>query len=273
MTCFFRNIIFILLFPILVSNLFSQEILRLATTTSTYDTGLLDFIVPPFENKYNAKVHIIAVGTGKAIKLGENGDVDVILVHAKKAEEKFVSDGFGVNRRDVMYNDFIIVGPREDPAGIKGLKNPAEALTNIYRTKQIFLSRGDESGTHKKEKMLWSKTDLQPEDRKNSWYMISGQGQMATLRIADEKNGYVLIDRGTYLFNKKSIRLKIMVSGGKELLNPYSIITVSPYKHEHIKYELAMSLIAWLTSPKCQDMIANYKINGEILFHKNAAQF
>lgn len=271
MTNSFRIIVFILFFPVLFSKVFSQEILKLATTTSTYDTGLLDFIVPPFEKKYYVKVHIIAVGTGKAIKLGENGDVDVILVHAKNAEEKFVRDGFGVNRRAVMYNDFVIVGPEKDPAAIDGMKDPVEALTKIYRSKQIFLSRGDESGTHKKEKMLWSKTGLQPEDRKNSWYLMSGQGQMATLRIADEKNGYVLIDRGTYLFNKKNIRLRIMVAGGKELLNPYSIIAVSPYIHNYIKYELAMLFIAWLTSPECQDMIADYKINGEILFHKNAS--
>ncbi len=255
---------------ILGQKLPGQDILKLATTTSTYETGLLDYILKPFEQKHNLKVHIISVGTGKAIKLAENGDVDIILVHARPAEEKFVNEGYGVNRRDVMYNDFVIVGPVEDPAGIKGLKSPVEAFKKIYAAKQIFASRGDDSGTHKKEKIFWKKAGLNPMPDRNSWYLESGQGQAATLRIADEKNGYMMLDRGTYLFNKDKIRLKVLVEGGKELLNPYGIIAVSPYRYPHVNYEDAMLLISWMTSPECQEMIAGFKVNGDILFHKNA---
>ncbi|MFC1496913.1 substrate-binding domain-containing protein [Verrucomicrobiota bacterium] len=246
---------------------YAEEILKLATTTSTYETGLLDYIFPPFEKKHDVKIHIISVGTGKAIKLGENGDVDVILVHARKAEDKFVENGFGVNRRDVMYNDFIIMGPANDPARISGLNNAGEALRKIYKAKQLFVSRGDDSGTHKKERSLWSKMKMSPS---GTWYLEVGQGMSATLRMADEKNAYVMLDRATYLFNKDKIRLKKLVEGDKDLLNPYGIIAVSPYKYKHVKYELAMSLIAWMTSPECQKMIKEYKKAGSQLYHPNA---
>ncbi|MFH1319005.1 MAG: substrate-binding domain-containing protein, partial [Candidatus Omnitrophota bacterium] len=169
----------------------AQETLRLATTTSTYETGLLDYIFPQFEKKHDVKIHIISVGTGKAMKLGENGDVDVILVHARAAEDKFVTDGFGVNRRDVMYNDFVILGPQEDPAKITGLNDAKKALKLIYNNKQMFISRGDDSGTHKKERYLWSKTGITPGP---SQYLETGQGMSATLRVADEKNAYVMLD-------------------------------------------------------------------------------
>lgn len=244
------------------------ETLKLATTTSTYETGLLDHIFPPFEKKHDVKIHIISVGTGKAIKLGENGDVDIILVHARKAEDKFVNDGYGMNRRDVMYNDFLMLGPKDDPAGIKGLKDAAEALKRVHDKKQTFVSRGDDSGTHKKEKFLWSKTSLTP---KGKWYLEAGQGMAATLRMADEKNAYVMVDRATYLFNKDKLRLVQAVEGDKLLFNPYGVIAVNPYKHKHVKYELSMALIAWLTSPKCQDMIKAYRKMGQQLYHPNAA--
>lgn len=245
----------------------ARETLRLATTTSTYETGLLDYIFPPFEKKYDVAIHIISVGTGKAIKLGENGDVDIILVHARAAEDKFVSEGFGINRRDVMFNDFVILGPEEDNAEIAGLKDAKEALKRIVNTKQIFISRGDDSGTHKKEKDLWAKAGLTPG---GSWYLETGQGMNATLRMADEKGAYVMLDRATHLFNKDSIRLKLMVEGDKDLFNPYGVIAVSPYRYAHIKYELAMALIAWLTSPECQKMIGEYKKEGERLYQPNA---
>jgi tungstate transport system substrate-binding protein len=244
-----------------------EETLRLATTTSTYETGLLDHIFPPFEKEHNVKIHIISVGTGKAIKIAENGDVDVILVHARKAEDKFVADGCGVNRRDVMYNDFVIMGPDEDPAGIKGLKDAKQALKQIRDKEQTFVSRGDDSGTHKKEKLLWTKSDITP---KGDWYLEAGQGMSATLRMADEKNAYVMLDRATYLFNKDKLRIKLMVEGDKDLFNPYGIIAVNPYKHEHAKYEPAMALVAWMTSPECQKMVAEYKKMGEQLYHPNA---
>ncbi len=244
-----------------------KAVLRLATTTSTYETGLLDHILPPFEKKHNVKVHIISVGTGKAIKIAENGDVDVILVHARKAEDKFVSDGYGVNRRDVMYNDFIIMGPTGDPAGVGGLNDAKQAFKQIHDRQQPFVSRGDESGTHKKESLLWSKVGLVP---KGQWYLSAGQGMSATLRMADEKNAYVMVDRATYLFNKDKVRLKKLVEGDKDLFNPYGVIAVNPFKHKRAKYERAMALVAWLTTPQCQQMIAEYKKMGQHLYHPNA---
>ena len=247
---------------------FAEEILKLATTTSTYETGLLDYIFPPFEKKHDVKIHIISVGTGKAIKLGENGDVDIILVHARAAEDKFVNDGYGINRRDVMYNDFLILGPKSDPARISGLNNAAGAFDKIAGIKAVFVSRGDESGTHKKEKYLWSKTGIVPG---GSWYLEAGQGMAATLRMADEKDAYTMVDRATYLFNKDTIRLAVMVEGDKVLFNPYGVIAVNPYKYPHVKYELSMSLIAWLTSPECQKMINEYKKHGNNMYYPNAA--
>ena len=243
-----------------------KQILRLATTTSTYETGLLDHIFPPFEKKHGVKVHIISVGTGKAIKIAENGDVDIILVHARKAEDKFVSDGYGVNRRDVMYNDFVIMGPKEDPAGVLGMKDAKAALKKISDKKQVFVSRGDDSGTHKKEKSLWSSAGISP---KGTWYLEAGQGMSATLRMADEKKGYVMLDRATYLFNKDKVRLVKVVEGDKELFNPYGVIAVNPFKHKRAKYELAMAMVAWLTCPQCQGMIAEYQKMGEQLYHPN----
>ena len=244
-----------------------EQILRLATTTSTYETGLLDYIFPPFEKKHGVKIHIISVGTGKAIKIAENGDVDVILVHARAAEDKFVNDGYGVNRRDVMYNDFIIMGPEDDPAGIAGMKDARAALKKIHDGQHTFVSRGDESGTHKKEKLLWSLSELAP---KGEWYLEAGQGMSATLRIADEKNAYVMLDRATYLFNEDKVRLVKLVEGDKILFNPYGVIAVNPFKQKHAKYELAMALVAWLTAPECQKMIGEYKKMGKLLYYPNA---
>lgn len=246
-----------------------ENILRLATTTSTYETGLLDVIFKPFEAKYNTKVHIISVGTGKAIKHGENGDVDIVLVHARELEDKFVADGYGVNRRDVMYNDFLIIGPAKDPAKIKGL-SPKEAMQRIAETKSLFVSRGDNSGTHVKELYLWKLNSLKPNKKDNSWYFEAGQGMNQTLKMADEKNAYVMIDRASFNFSEKTTRLKVMVEGGKELLNPYGVIAVSPYKYSHVNYELAMAMIWWLTSLECQKMIEDYKVGGKSLYFKNA---
>lgn len=244
-----------------------KTVLRLATTTSTYETGLLDHILPPFEKKHDVKIHIISVGTGKAMKIAENGDVDVILVHARKAEDKFIKDGYGVNRRDVMYNDFVIMGPKNDPGGIAGLKDAKLALRNIHDKQQTFVSRGDDSGTHKKEKSLWSQLKLSP---RGKWYLEAGQGMTATLRMADEKNAYVMVDRATYLSNRNKLRLRLLVEGDKDLFNPYGIIPVNPFKHKHAKYKIAMALVAWMTSPECQKMIGEYKTKGQQLYHPNA---
>ncbi|MBT3294288.1 MAG: solute-binding protein [Verrucomicrobia bacterium] len=243
------------------------ETLRLATTTSTYETGLLDHILPPFEKAHECKIHVISVGTGKAMQIARNGDVDVILVHARTAEEQFVANGHGVNRRDVMYNDFVILGPTGDPAGIAGTRDAKEALQRIASGKQTFVSRGDDSGTHKKEKQLWKMAALQP---RGAWYLEAGQGMSATLRMADEKNGYVMVDRATYLFNRDRLRLKLVVEGDPVLFNPYGIIPVSPYRHPHVKYELSMALVGWVTSPTCQKMIGTYQREGTRLYHPSA---
>ena len=246
---------------------FGQERVKMATTTSTENSGLLDVLFPPFEKRLNAKVDVIAVGTGKALKLGENGDVDIVFVHARAAEDKFVKDGYGVNRRDVMYNDFIIIGPKDDPAGVKGMKDVAVALKQIASQKSPFASRGDDSGTHKKEKSLWKAAGMTP---KGSWYMETGQGMGPTLQIADEKLAYTMTDRGTYLAYKGKIDLPILVEGDKRLFNPYGIIAVNPAKHAHANYVYAMALIGWVTSVEGQKIIANYKKFGEVLFQPTA---
>ena len=239
----------------------------MATTTSTDNSGLLEVILPPFEKMCNVTVDVIAVGTGKAIKLGEKGDVDLILVHAPEAEKKFVKKGYGVNRRSVMHNDFIILGHASDPAKIKGEKNTTKAFEIIAKTKSLFISRGDDSGTHKKEKSLWKKTGVIPQGK---WYLEAGQGMGTVLQMAHEKMAYTLSDRGTYLAYKTKIDLVVISEGDPVLNNPYGVIAVNSAKHPHVKYIKAMALIGWLTSPECQHMIADFKKGGQILFHPDA---
>jgi tungstate transport system substrate-binding protein len=249
----------------------TQTILKLATTTSTYETGLLDTILPPFEEEYNLNVHILSVGSGKALKMGEDGDVDVVLVHSPFDEQLFINRGFGVNHRSVMWNDFIIAGPKEDPAGIKTATNPSDAFSQIYKTKSTFISRGDNSGTHQKERNLWENVNISIDGSKEKWYLESGLGQAATLRIADEKNAYVLSDRASFLTNKTIVNIEILFEGNSAMYNPYSIIAVSPYKHKHVKYKEAMALVSWLTSPACQNLIARFTYKNKPLFQPNAA--
>ncbi|MFH1577315.1 MAG: substrate-binding domain-containing protein [Candidatus Margulisiibacteriota bacterium] len=258
-----RLILLLLSLCLFISPVLATNVIKLATTTSTDNSGLLKALIPPFEKQYDARVDIIAVGTGKAIKLGENGDVDVVLVHARAAEDKFVNNGFGVNRRDVMYNDFIILGPKADPAGVKGSKDAAEALTKIAKALATFVSRGDNSGTHQKEQELWQLAKIEP---KGSWYNAAGQGMGAALQIADEKQGYVLADRGTYLAYMDKIDLEISYEGDKVLNNPYGVIAVNPAVHNKSNYLGAMMLIGWLTSVDGQKIINNYKVNSEQLF-------
>jgi len=241
-----------------------QRIVKMATTTSTDNSGLLGVLLPPFEREYGIRVHVIAVGTGKALKLGENGDVDVVFVHARPAEDKFVADGFGVNRRDVMYNDFVIVGPASDPAKIRGSAAAAAALTAIATTKATFVSRGDDSGTHKKEKALWQAAGLKASGK---WYMEVGQGMGATLLIASEKGAYCLADRGTFIAYRGKTDLKVLCQGDKRLYNPYGIMAVNPARWPHVKYVEAISLIGWVTSPGGQAIIGGFKKSGELLFN------
>ncbi|WP_435196481.1 substrate-binding domain-containing protein [Natronomonas sp. EA1] len=246
--------------------------LVLATTTSTYDTGLLDALNPVFEKQYDATVKTLPQGTGAAIQTAANGDADVILVHARGAEDEFLKAGHGVNRRDVMYNDFVVVGPADDPAGISGMESATEAFATIAETESLFVSRGDDSGTNKKELNVWAEAGIDPSGQ---WYQAVGKGMGDTLVQADQSGGYTLSDRGTYLATKDNISLEIHVQGplegGPEILkNPYGVIPVNPAKHEDTNYQLAMAYAGFLTSPQGQELIANYEANGSQLFFPNA---
>ncbi len=258
-----KRILTILLLT-LTTPAFAVEHLRMSTTTSTENSGLLKVLLPPFEQRHNVRVDVISVGTGKALKLGEAGDVDVVLVHARKLEDKFVADGFGVNRKDVMYNDFVILGPAADPAGVKGSKTAAEALAKIAEKQAPFVSRGDESGTHTKEKELWQLAGGVP---KAAWYVEAGQGMGEVLIMATEKQGYTLADRGTYnAFKKSKTNLAIVFDGEKGLFNPYGAIAVNPAKHPHVKHQLALKFIDFITGAEGQKIIADYKVDGDPLF-------
>ncbi len=228
----------------------------LATTTSTYDSGLLDELLPVFKEEFGYSVKPIAVGTGEAIAMGERGEADVILVHSRKSEDEFVAGGFGTERYDVMHNDFVIIGPEEDTAGTKGL-DAAQAYTAIAGVGALFISRGDNSGTNKKEISIWEAAGIIPE---GDWYMETGQGMGATLRIADEKNAYTMTDRGTYLSQQDNLILVILVEDDQILFNPYGIIPVNPEKHPSlgINYQGAMDLVEFITGQEGQDIIREF---------------
>ena len=243
-----------------------KNTLILATTTSTENSGLLKYILPDFEKKYGVTVQVVAVGTGQALKLGEDGNADVLLVHDRPKEDAFVKAGFGVNRQDVMYNDFIIVGPESDPAGIQGMTDAAAAFAKIAGAQAPFVSRGDESGTHSKEKQIWEKAGIRPE---GAWYISAGQGMGPVLIMANEKQAYTLSDRATYLaMSKKGLELAIMVEGDKSLFNPYGVIAVNPKRYSDVNYDLAMKFIEWLTSLETQEKIGSFGVAdfGQPLF-------
>jgi tungstate transport system substrate-binding protein len=249
----------------------APQTLILATTTSTQDSGLLDFILPDFEKANNCKVDVIAVGTGQAIKLGEDGNADVLLVHARAQEDAFMGAGHGVRREDVMYNDFIIVGPAADLAGLKGLTNAAEAFQKLAQAQAPFVSRGDESGTHTKEKAIWKAAGIEP---KGDWYISAGQGMGAVLTMANEQQAYTLSDRATYLARTlEGIELKILVEGDPILFNPYGVIAVNPAKGSHIKADLANTFIDWLISLPTQEKIGQFGVDkfGSPLFTPDSA--
>jgi tungstate transport system substrate-binding protein len=242
-----------------------------ASTTSTQDSGLFDHILPLFKAKTGIDVKVISQGTGQALDTGRRGDADVVFVHARPQEEKFVADGFGVKRFAVMYNDFILVGPNSDPAGVKGSKDIVAALTAIKNKAAPFVSRGDKSGTHAAELALWKAAgiDIAGVD-KGPWYREIGQGMGAALNTASALNGYVLSDRGTWLSFKNRGELDIVVQGDKRLFNQYGVMLVNPDKHAHVKKEPGQAFIDWLVSSEGQKAIADYKINGQQLFFANA---
>ena len=243
-----------------------------SSTTSTQDSGLFGYILPLFKEKTGIDVKVIAQGTGQALDTGRRGDSDVVFVHAKSAEEKFLAEGEGVKRHPVMYNDFVLIGPKSDPAGIKGMKDVAQALKTIKDKQADFISRGDRSGTHIAELALWNKdAGIDIEKEKGPWYKSIGQGMGAALNTAGASNGYVLSDRGTWLSFKNKGDLQILVEGDKRLFNQYGVMLVNPAKHPNVKKELGQAFIDWLISPDGQKAIASYKINGEQLFYPNAS--
>ncbi len=241
-----------------------------ASTTSTQDSGLFGHILPLFKAKTGIDVRVIAQGTGQALDTGRRGDADVVFVHAKSAEEKFLAEGFSLKRYPVMYNDFVVIGPKSDPAGIKGTKDVGAALKTLMGKQATFISRGDKSGTHLAELALWKAVGIDIEKDKGPWYKSIGQGMGAALNTAAADNGYVLSDRGTWLNFKNKDNLQVVVEGDKRLFNQYGVMLVNPDKHPHVKKVLGQQFIDWLVSPEGQKAIAGYKINGEQLFYPNA---
>jgi tungstate transport system substrate-binding protein len=272
----------------------SEKIIKMSTTTSTENSGLLDVLLPEFTKDTGIGVKVFAKGTGASIRDGMDGNVDVIFVHAKAREEKFIDEGYGTKRYGVMHNDFVIVGPAKDPAGIQGMKDASKALREIAEAKEEFVSRGDDSGTHTKEQALWKETglpliterkDIVKGGKKTSlsfqhpgglgeWYLSIGQGMGKVLTFAEEKQAYTLTDRGTYLKYKfgraQGLDLEILCEGDPALYNPYGVIPVNPKKYPHVQYEWAEIFAQWLVSPKAQAMIANYKIEGQQAFFPDA---
>lgn len=241
--------------------------IRLATTTSTNDSGLLDYLLPRFEQDTGYKVDVIATGTGKALKMGENGDVDLVMTHAPDAEASFVEASFGVLPRKLMYNDFVVVGPESDPAKIADEKNIAKVFENIAKSGAVFISRGDDSGTHKKELGIWSQNKIEPNF---GGYRSIGQGMGPTLNMASEMQAYTLTDRGTWLAYNNKLALKILFEGDEQLFNPYQVIIVNPERYPTTQYQAAKVFSDWLVNPKGQQLINEFKVNGQQLFVANA---
>jgi len=246
-----------------------QKFITVASTTSTEQSGLFKHLLPAFEKKTGIQVRVVALGTGQALDMGKRGDADVAFVHDKAAEEKMVAEGFFVDRREVMYNDFVVVGPKSDPAKAKG-SNVVAALKQITQAKAPFASRGDKSGTHSAELRLWKEAGADPQQGKGSWYRETGSGMGPTLNTVSGMNAYALTDRGTWLSFKNRSELAILVEGDRRLFNQYGVMLVNPAKHPHVKKAEAMTFIDWVTSPEGQKTIADYKIDGEQLFFPNA---
>jgi tungstate transport system substrate-binding protein len=267
-----------LLFPLfaltlcLVSPALAEEFITLASTTSTEQSGLFSYLLPLFKQASGVDVHVVAVGTGQALAIGARGDADALLVHDRAGEDKFVSDGHGIDRRDVMFNDFVLIGPKSDPAGVKGSKDSREALRKIAVVKAPFVSRGDDSGTHRMERRLWqaAEIDVAPTNGSADWYRETGSGMGPTLNIAASLDAYVLADRATWANFKNPQNLEILSQGDPILFNPYASILVNPALHPNVKTAAAKRWHDWLTSKPGQAAIANYKINGAQVFFPDA---
>jgi tungstate transport system substrate-binding protein len=249
-----------------------DRFITVASTTSTEQSGLFGHLLPLFEQKTGIKVRVVAVGTGQALDLARRGDADVVFVHARSAEEKFLAEGHGVKRYPVMYNDFVLVGPKTDPAKIGGSKDVLEALKKMEAAKAPFVSRGDKSGTHLAELDLWKAAGIDIEKAKGPWYRDTGQGMGPALNTAASMNAYILTDRGTWLSFKNRGDLTILVEGDKRLFNQYGVMLVNPDKHPSVKKEFGQMFVDWVISPEGQKAIADYKINGQQLFYPNAGQ-
>ena len=250
----------------------NERFIVVSSTTSTTDSGLFNYILPLFKTKTGIDVRVVSQGTGQALDTAKRGDADVVFVHAKPQEEKFVAEGFGVERKPVMYNDFVLIGPKSDPASVKGEKDIVAALKAVQTKQAPFVSRGDKSGTHAAELALWKNAGIDLDQAKGPWYRDIGQGMGAALNTASAMNAYVLSDRATWLNFKNRGDLEIVVEGDKRLFNQYGVILVNPAKHAHVKAKDGQTFIDWLISPEGQKAIGDYKINGEILFFPNASQ-
>jgi len=247
----------------------SATTITLATTTSTENSGLLKYLLDPWQKETGIEVRVIAVGTGKAIALAERGDADLLLVHARAREDAFMEAGNGLDRRDIMWNDFIVLGPPSDPAGVRGMTDGAKALTQIAGKQAPFISRGDDSGTHIREKALWKAAGIDPEG--NDWYHKAGQGMGPCLTMADQRRAYLLADRGTWLGVKEGKDLEVLVQGDPSLRNPYGAMLVNPAKHPHVHVDAARKLLDFLTSAEGQKRIGAYTVGGEQLFHPHGS--
>ena len=247
-----------------------ERFIVMASTTSTDQSGLFGHLLPAFTRGTGISVRVVAQGTGQALATARKGDADVVFVHDREAEDKFVAEGFGLPRRDVMYNDFVVVGPKADPAGLAGTRDVVVGLQRIAQARQPFVSRGDKSGTHAAELRYWKQAGVDVEAAKASWYKESGSGMGPTLNIASAMNGYTLADRGTWLSFKNRGELAIVLQGDLRLFNPYGVIVVNPARHPHVKREMAQRFADWVVSPTGQKAIADYKIGGEQLFFPNA---
>ena len=250
----------------------AQNFITVASTTSTEQSGLFKHILPVFQKKTGIEVRVVALGTGQALDMARRGDADVVLVHAKSAEEKFIAEGFGVRRLPVMYNDFVLIGPKSDPAKIAGGKDILEALRKVKAASAPFVSRGDRSGTHMAELALWKQSGIDIATEKGPWYRDTGQGMGPALNTASSMNGYILADRGTWISFKNRGELAILVGGDRKLFNQYGVILVNPDRHKHVKKELGQTFVDWVVSRDGQKAIADYKIGGEQLFFPNAGE-